>query len=196
MSKCVEIFFDFLSPPSYLAWTQMPGILERTGARAIWRPMFTIGLHQLTENRSPITVPNKAKWVGRDLQRFARKYGVALNPNPHGFINILPSDRAAALAESEGTVEQLMAQAYPAMFVDGRDLSDLAVLKDIVTSAGLDAEHYLRSIKTEQIKEWLKNNTQEAADRGAFGAPTFFVGDEMFFGQDRLEFVEQELTVS
>jgi 2-hydroxychromene-2-carboxylate isomerase len=196
MSKTVEIFFDFLSPPSYLAWTQMPGILERTGASAVWRPMFTIGLHELTGNRSPIMVPNKGKWVMGDLQRYARRYGVTLNPNPHGFINILPIGRAAALAEREGVVEQLMAKAYPAMFVDGRDLADAEVLRDILASAGLDADRYLQAITTDEVKDLLKNNTQEAADRGAFGAPTFFVGDEMFFGQDRLEFVEEELAAA
>jgi len=200
MSKTVEIFFDFLSPPSYLAWTQMPAILERTGASAVWRPMFTIGLHELTGNRSPIVVPNKAKWVMGDLQRYARRYGVTLNLNPHGFINILPIGRAAALAEREGVVEQLMAKAYPAMFVDGRDLADTEVIRDVLTSAGLDADRYAQAITTDEIKDLLKNNTQEAADRGAFGAPTFFVrtqtGDEMFFGQDRLEFVEEELAAA
>ena len=200
MSKTVEIFFDFLSPPSYLAWTQMPAILERTGASAVWRPMFTIGLHELTGNRSPIVVPNKAKWVMGDLQRYARRYGVTLNLYPHGFINILPIGRAAALAEREGVVEQLMAKAYPAMFVDGRDLADTEVIRDVLTSAGLDADRYAQAITTDEIKDLLKNNTQEAADRGAFGAPTFFVrtqtGDEMFFGQDRLEFVEEELAAA
>jgi 2-hydroxychromene-2-carboxylate isomerase len=193
MSRTVEIFFDFLSPPSYLAWTQMPGILERTGARAVWRPMFTIGLHQLTENRSPVMVPNKARWIAGDLQRFARRYGVTLNPNPHGIINILPADRAAALAEREGAVEQLMATAFPAMWVDGRDLSDPNVLGEVIAAAGLDASRYLAAIETDEVKSLLKQNTQEAADRGAFGAPTFFVGEEMFFGQDRLDFVEEAL---
>ncbi|HEY5682038.1 MAG TPA: 2-hydroxychromene-2-carboxylate isomerase [Pseudomonadales bacterium] len=193
MSKTVEIFFDFLSPPSYLAWTQVPGIVQRTGASAVWRPMFTIGLHQLTENRSPVMVPNKARWIAGDLQRFARRYGVTLNPNPHGIINILPADRAAALAEKEGAVEQLMATAYPAMWVDGRDLSDPEVLGEVIAAAGLDASRYLAAIETDEVKNLLKQNTQEAADRGAFGAPTFFVGDEMFFGQDRLDFVEEAL---
>ena len=193
MSRTAEIFFDFLSPPSYLAWTQMPGICERTGATVIWRPMFTIGLHELTGNRSPITVPSKGKWIMGDLQRYAKRYGVPLNPNPNGFFNILPSDRAAVVAAREGVLEQLMAKAYPAMFVEGRDLSDLGVLKDIVISAGLDGDHYLEAINTDEVKRELKNNTQEAADRGAFGAPTFFVGEQMFFGQDRLHFVEEEL---
>lgn len=192
-TRNVEIFFDFLSPPSYLAWTQMPAILERTGASATWRPMFTLGLHELTGNRSPIMVPNKGKWIMNDLQLFARKYGVTLTPNPNGFINILPADRAAAFAETEGAIEQLMATAYPAMWVEGRDLSDLDVLADIISNAGLDAQRYLAAIETDAVKERLKSNTQEAADRDAFGAPTFFVGDALFFGQDRLEFVEAAL---
>ena len=194
MSRHVEIFFDFLSPPSYLAWTQVPGMLERTGATATWRPMFTLGLHELTGNRSPITVPNKAKWVMNDLQLHAKKYGVTLTPNPNGFINILPADRAAAFAETEGSVEQLMSSLYPAMWVEGRDLSDLDVLAELIARAGLDARAYLQAITTDAVKQRLKANTQEAADRGAFGAPTFFVGDDLFFGQDRLEFVEAALS--
>jgi len=193
MSKTVEIFFDFLSPPSFLAWTQMPGVLERTGAQAIWRPMFTLGLHELVGNRSPISVPNKAKWVMGDLQLWAKRYGVTLNPNPNGFVNILAADRAACFAEQRGEVEQLMEKAYPAMFVEGRDLADLEVLADIISSAGLDADAYLTAITTDEVKDRLKANTQEAADRDAFGAPTFFVNGQLFFGQDRLEFVEEAL---
>jgi len=84
---------------------------------------------------------------------------------------------------------------YPAMMVDGKDISKPDVLADLLTSAGLDAEYYLQAIQTDEVKDHLKANTQEAADRGAFGAPTFFVGDEMFFGQDRLHFVEEALAV-
>lgn len=194
MSKMVEVFFDFLSPPSYLAWTQIPLIAARTGADVIWRPMFTIGLHDLTDNKSPVMVPNKGKWVRADTMRYAKKYGVTLNYSPHGLINILPADRAAALAEKEGVVEALMEQLYPAMFVDGLDISQPEVLAELFTKAGLDADYYLKAIKTDEVKELLKANTQEAADRGAFGAPTFFVGDNMHFGQDRLHFVEEDLS--
>lgn len=193
MSKKLEIFFDFLSPTSYLAWTQVPKVIEKTGAKAIWRPMFTIGLHQLTENRSPMMVPNKAKWIREDQQLFAKKYGVPLNFNPHGIINILAADRAAAHAEELGEIEILMEKMYPAMWVEGKDLSDLAVLHEIIRTSGLDSDDYIRSIEAKAVKDRLKNNTQEAADRGAFGAPTFFVDDKLFFGQDRLEFVENAL---
>ena len=193
MSKTVEVFFDFLSPPSYLAYTQIPLIAERTGANVIWRPMFTIGLHDLTGNTSPVMVPNKGKWVGADTARYAANYGVTMNPSPHGLINILPAGRAAALAEREGDLEALMAVVYPAMFVEGLDISKPEVLADLFTKAGLDAEFYLNAIKTDEVKDLLKANTQEAADRGAFGAPTFFIGDKMHFGQDRLHFVEEDL---
>jgi len=193
MSKTVEVFFDFLSPPSYLAWTQIPFIAAKTAATVIWRPMFTIGLHDLTDNKSPVMVPNKGRWVRADTMRYAEKYGVTLNYSPHGLINILPANRAAALAEKEGVVEALMEQLYPAMFIEGLDISKTEVLAELFTKAGIDADYYLNAIKTDQVKEMLKANTQEAADRGAFGAPTFFVGDKMYFGQDRLHFVEEDL---
>ena len=193
MSKTVEVFFDFLSPPSYIAYTQIPKIAERTGAKVIWRPMFTIGLHDLVGNTSPVMVPNKGAWVGKDTARYAAGYGVEMRPNPHGLINILPSDRAAAYAEQQGTLEQLMAVVYPTMFVEGLDISKPDVLAELFTKAGLDPQEYLDAIQTDEVKELLKANTQEAADRGAFGAPTFFIGDNMHFGQDRLHFVEEDL---
>lgn len=193
MTRTVEFFFDFMSPPSYLAWTQMPGIIARTGASVRYRPMYTIGLHDIVGNQSPIMVPNKGKWVRDDLQRYARVYGVTLNMNPHGLIKILPSSRAAALAEQEGDLEQLMAVVFPAMFVEGLNLSDIQVVGSLIERAGLDAKRYVDAIQTEEVKALLKNNTQEAADRGAFGAPTFFIGDTMHFGQDRLHFLEQDL---
>ena len=193
MTKSVEIFFDFMSPPSYLAWTQMPAISARTGATVRYRPMYTIGLHDIVGNQSPVMVPSKGKWIGNDLQRYARGYGVTLNMNPNGFIKILPASRAAALAESEGDLEKLMATVFPAMFVEGLNLSDVEVVGALITKAGLDGPRYLEAIKTDEVKDLLKKNTQEAADRGAFGAPTFFIGDTMHFGQDRLHFVEEDL---
>ena len=114
--------------------------------------------------------------------------------NPHGFIKILPASRAAALAEREGDLEKLMAVIFPAMFVEGLNLSEIEVVGALVAKAGLDSARYLESIQTDEVKALLKSNTQEAADRGAFGAPTFFIGDTMHFGQDRMHFVEQDLT--
>jgi len=190
MAKQIEFFFDFLSPPTYLAYTQLPGIVERTGAEIVWRPMFTIGLHQLTGNQSPVMVPNKLKWVKKDQQRSAARYGVPLKNNPHAPLNILPALRGALVALRDGGFDAYCKAMFEAMWLDGKDLGNPEVFAEIVAGAGLDAAHFAAAIEEPEIKEQLKANTQEAADRGAFGAPTFFVGDEMEFGQDRLEFVE------
>jgi 2-hydroxychromene-2-carboxylate isomerase len=193
MAKVLEFFFDFMSPPSYLAWTQIPALVARTGCELRCRPMFTIGLHDIVGNQSPMMVPNKAKWIGGDLQRHARECGVTLKLNPHGLIKILPASRAAALAEREGVLSQLMDVIYPAMFVQGLNLSEVSVVGELLTEAGLDAPRYLEAITTDEVKNLLKRNTEEAGERGAFGAPTFFIGESMHFGQDRLRWVEQDL---
>ncbi len=190
MPNTIEFFFDFLSPPSYLAYTQLPGIAERTGAEIIWRPMFTIGLHQLTGNTSPIMVPNKGVWVRQDVQRFAARYGVPLVINPHVPLNILPALRGALVAQRDGGFKPYCRAMFTAMWVDEADLSDPAIFAAVIEGAGLDAGHFAEAIRSEAIKDKLKADTQEAAERGAFGAPTFFIGDEMHFGQDRLDFVE------
>lgn len=190
MAKQIEFFFDFLSPPTYLAYTQLPGIVERTGAEIVWRPMFTIGLHQLTGNQSPVMVPNKREWVRKDQLRFAKRYGVPLNHNPHAPLNILPALRGALVAQRDGGFDAYCKAMFEAMWVEGKDLGDPQIFAEIVEGAGLDAAHFAAAINEPEIKEKLKADTQEAADRGAFGAPTFFVGEEMQFGQDRLEFVE------
>ena len=135
MPKVLEFFFDFMSPPSYLAWTQMPALVARTGCELRYRPMFTIGLHDIVGNQSPVMVPNKAKWIGGDLQRYAHEYGVTLKMNPHGLIKILPASRAAALAEQEGVLSQLMDVIYPAMFVHGLNLSEVSVVGELLTDS-------------------------------------------------------------
>lgn len=194
MGKTVEFFFDFMSPPSYLAFTQMPGLQARTGAHVVWRPMYTIGLHQITGNRSPIMVPNKAAWIGRDLARFAKRHGVRLADNPHQPVKVVPALRGALAAAELGVQSPYIAAVFHAMWVDARDIGDGPELASILAGAGLDAEAILARTAAPEIKQALIDTTQEAADRGAFGAPSFFVDGELFWGQDRLDFVEEALS--
>ena len=194
MGKTLEFFFDFMSPPTYLAWTQLPGIVARTGADVVWRPMLTLGLFQATGNRPPMTVPNKGKYSGMDLQRFARRYGVPLNPNPHMMtLKIVPPLRGAFVAQERGEFEAYAKAMFEGMHVKGLNIGEADVWPVLLSEAGLDVAAYQAGIEREDIKEKLKANVQEAADRGAFGAPTFFVDGEMFWGQDRLDFVEEAL---
>jgi 2-hydroxychromene-2-carboxylate isomerase len=193
MTRTVEFFFDFMSPPTYLAYTQMPGLIARTGAVVIWKPMYTIGLHQLTGNQSPILVPAKGAWIAKDLARYVKRYGIEFVPNSHQPVKVVPSLRGAIVAQEQGCLGDYISAIFSAMWTKNLNIGDLTVLREILVGAGLDASNILAGIETPEVKAKLVANTQEAATRGAFGAPSFFVGDELYWGQDRLPFVEEAL---
>lgn len=189
----VEYFFDYVSPFAYLADTQLPGLAQRTGAEIVHRPFFLGGVMQATKNSPPITVPNKGRYMFVEIQRWAKRYGVPANPNPHFPVNTLTAMRVAVAALGDPRFGDLHRALFRAVWVDGQNLADEAVLEATVAAAGLDAAALLARAKEQAAKDALRRNTEEAVERGAFGAPTFFVGDEMFWGNDRLDFVEAAL---
>lgn len=193
MPKTIEFFYDVVSPTAYLAATQLPGVVERTGAQLIWRPMFLGGVMQATENRPPGTVKAKGKWMWEDLKRFAKRYGVAFahNPNPHFPMLTLAAQRIAVGVLDTPDFAPFTAAMFKAAWVDQKNIADKAVIAEVLSAAGLDAARLLDLADDKANKDRLKANTDEAVARGVFGAPTFFVGDEMHFGQDRLDFVEE-----
>ncbi len=194
MAKSVEFFFDFGSPASYLAYTQIGKIAARTGAEVIWRPFLIGGIMQATGNRSPIECAPKGKWMIEDLGRFARRYGVAFNMNPHFPINTLPLMRGAIAAQDGDCLTPYADAIFQAMWIDGKNMADPEVIGEVLTGANLNAAQIIAATQDQEVKDKLKANTQEAFERGAFGAPTYFIDDVMHFGQDRLDFVEDALT--
>ena len=195
MSKSVEFYFDFGSPTSYLAYTQLPKICAETGAALVYRPVLLGGVFQATGNASPIAVPAKGRYTLIDMTRFARRYGVPMKMNPHFPINTLTLMRAATgiqLRQPE-RFEALLACVFKGMWVDALNLGDPAVLGPLLAEAGFDPQALLALTAEQEVKGVLKANTEAAIKRGMFGAPTFFVGNEMFFGQDRLDFVREAL---
>ncbi|WP_315808350.1 2-hydroxychromene-2-carboxylate isomerase [Pseudomonas sp. C9-3] len=195
MSKSVEFYFDFGSPTSYLAYTQLPGICAEAGAELVYRPVLLGGVFQATGNASPIAVPAKGRYTLIDMTRFARRYGVPMKMNPHFPINTLTLMRAATgiqLRQPE-RFEALLACVFRGMWVDALNLGDPAVLGPLLAEAGFDPQALLALTAEQEVKDALKANTEAAIKRGMFGAPTFFVGNEMFFGQDRLDFVREAL---
>lgn len=195
MSKTLEFYFDLVSPASYLAWTQLPELCAQTGARLIYKPMLLSAVLQATGNTPPLAVPAKGRYVMHDLLRHARRYGVELRLNPHFPFNSLTLMRlliAIQLHQPE-RFEAAMCSLFPAFWAQGENLNDPSTLHARLNSAGFDAQHWLACATTPEVKEALKANTDEAVRRGAFGAPSLFVGDELFFGQDRLEFVREAL---
>jgi len=193
MSRELEFFFDVGSPASYLAWTQAPGLCRRTGATLRYRPMLLGGVFKATGNASPAAVPAKGRYSGRDMQRFARRYGVTLTMNPHFPVNTLMAMRLATAALDSEQRDTVLAALFEGLWLRERDLSDIDVLGKTLTEAGLDPAHWAAEAQDQAVKDRLKATTGEAVERGVFGAPTFFVGEEMFFGQDRLDFVEEAL---
>jgi 2-hydroxychromene-2-carboxylate isomerase len=194
MAKTVEFYFDFGSPYSYLAYRALPGIAAAHGAQIVWRPMLLGGVFKATGNHSPVEIPAKGKWLHQDLQRWAARYGAVFNNNPHFPINTLVLMRGAAGMQMRGSdFAKYMEAIFHAMWEEPRNLGEPRELAAVLRQAGFDADAFLSLVNDAAVKEQLKKNTEEAVARGVFGAPTFFVGDEMFWGQDRLDFVAAAL---
>ncbi|HOZ27217.1 MAG TPA: 2-hydroxychromene-2-carboxylate isomerase [Hyphomonadaceae bacterium] len=196
MPKQVEFFYDFTSPTAYLAWARLPAIAQRTSAKIIYRPMFLGGVMQTTGNRPPGTLPQKARWMAEDLQRWAKKYNTPYNLNPHFPMMTLMVQRAAQEWVNRPDFDKYLAAIFNAAWRDSKNIADKAVLTEVLSAAGFSPEEFFAATENPANKEKLKATTDEAVARGVFGAPTFFVGDEMHFGQDRLDFVEEALARS
>jgi 2-hydroxychromene-2-carboxylate isomerase len=195
MQKTAEFFFDVGSPAAYLAWTQMPMLCAQANAQLVYRPMLLGGVFQATGNASPMMVPAKGSYMATDLGRFAQRYGVPFRINPHFPINTLQLMRAVVGMQVQHAerFDAFLAMVYPAIWAKGLNLNDPAVVAGMLVEAGFDPAQVFALSSDADIKAALKANTEEAVARGAFGAPTVFVGNAMFFGQDRLDFVREAL---
>ena len=195
MTKTIEFYFDFGSPAAYLAATQLPHIAADTGAELVWKPMLLGGVFQATGNHSPAEIKPKGPYMTTDLKRFARRYGVPFAHNPHFPINTLLLMRGATGLQTQqpDRFADYVKAMYSAVWVDARNMNDPATVGETLQAAGFDAAAVLALANAQDTKDRLKAITQEAVARGVFGAPTMFVGGEMFWGQDRLDFVREAL---
>jgi 2-hydroxychromene-2-carboxylate isomerase len=193
MARTLEFYFDYGSPYSYLADTQVEAIAQRAGAALERKPMLLGGVFKATGNQSPAELPAKSKWSAFDMPMWAHHYGVPFKPNPHFPVNTLALMRGAAAAQLDGLFDRYHPAMFKAMWVDGRNLNDIKEVAAVLTEAGLDAARFGQRIQDQDAKDRLKATSDEAVARGVFGAPTLFVDDMMFFGNDRLPFVELAL---
>ncbi|CAI8961436.1 2-hydroxychromene-2-carboxylate isomerase [Pseudomonas sp. IT-P294] len=196
MSKTVEFFFDLGSPATYLAYTQLPKICEQTNSQLIYKPMLLGGVFKATGNASPATIAAKGRYMFEDLDRYAKRYGVPLKFTAEFPINTLMLMRAVMgmqLRHPERFAAFIDCLFY-ALWVEGRNLNDPTTVAAVLTQNGFDPNQVLALTTDEEVKAALKDNTEKAVQRGVFGAPSMFVGDQMFFGQDRLDFILEALS--
>lgn len=191
----IEFYFDIASTYSYLASTQIDALGERVGVPVRWRPFLLGGVIKATGNRTPIEVPAKARYMLMDLKDWADLYGIAINFPAKFPPNALPVQRVltAVAMQSEDRVRPLAQALFKAYWVDRQDISDLGVLAHLIDAAGFPSVELLARAQDQEVKDRLRQTTDEAVQRGAFGAPTFFVGKRMFWGNDRLPLLERYL---
>ncbi len=193
----VEFHFDFGSPNAYLSHCVIPAIEQRTGAKFDYVPILLGGVFKATNNRSPMEsfagIRNKSEYQRLEMERFIRRYGIAFEFNPFFPMNTLALMRGAIAAQTLGDFERYVDAMFRCMWVKCRKMDDTDVLRSALDESGFDSSRLLELIQTPGIKEQLLTNTNRSVERGAFGSPTFFVGDEMYFGKDRLRDVEEAL---
>ena len=194
----VQFLFDFGSPNAYLAARVIPDIERRTGTKFDYVPVLLGGIYKLTGNSSPADylkgIRNKPDYMALETERFIRRHGITtFRRNPFFPVNTLQLMRGAVAAEAEGVFWPYFQAVYHHMWEDPKKMDDLDVMLEALTSSGIDANKIVARSQDPAVKNRLVALTQDAVDRGAFGSPTFFVNDEMFFGKDQLRDVEEEI---
>ena len=198
MMPKVEFHFDFGSPNAYLAHKVLPAIEERTGVSFGYVPILLGGVFKLTNNQPPMVqfkgVKNKQEYQRLEIVRFIRKHGLtAFKMNPHFPVNTVQIMRGAVAAEMDGQLASYVDALFRHMWEEGKKMDDPEVIRAALDASGIDGARVLARIQDQDVKDKLLQNTEVSVARGTFGAPTFFVGDEIFFGKDRLRDVEEEI---
>jgi 2-hydroxychromene-2-carboxylate isomerase len=196
--SAVQFHFDFGSPNAYLSHKVLPEIERRTGVKFDYVPILLGGIFKATNNRSPMEafagIKNKFEYERLEMKRFIEKHGLSrFQMNPFFPVNTLTLMRGAVAAKMDGDFARYVEAAFHHMWEVPKKMDDPAVIRAALDESGLDGEQLLQRTQDPKVKEQLARNTEESVTRGSFGAPTFFVGDEIFFGKDRLCDVEAEI---
>ena len=194
----VTFYFDFGSPNAFLSHRVIPAIEQRTGVRFTYVPILLGGLFKLTGNQSPVAayagIKNKLDYARLEMRRFIERHQIDdFRPNPHFPIDTLHLMRGAIAAREAGVSETYIDCVYDDMWTRGLDMGQPDIVARSLSAVGLPVERILALAQSPEVKQQLRDNTQAAFTKGAFGSPSFLVGDELFFGKDRLRDVEEEI---
>lgn len=198
MTVQIQFHFDFGSPNAYLSHRAIPAIEQRTGQRFEYVPILLGGVFKATGNVSPAVslqgIKNKPEYQGIETRRFLAQHGIEdFRPNPHFPVNTLQLMRGAFVAQREGCFERYVDEVYRHMWCEPKKMDDPEVIRAALEESGLPADVILQGTQDPQVKAQLMASTEDAVARGVFGSPSFFVGEELYFGKDRLREVEEEI---
>lgn len=197
MAKSFEFLFDFGGPNSYLAHKMLPDLCAQTGAEVVYTPILLGGLFKLTNNQAPLMryaeTPAKRNYEMLEFDRFVKAHSIPFRMNPHFPINSLHLMRGAVAAQHLGCFMPYVETVMTAMWETGANMGEADIVRATLDAAGLDSAAILAKADDPEVKAELVANTEKAAERGAFGVPTFFVGDDMFWGKERLGQVAEAL---
>lgn len=188
MTKNVTFCFDFGSPYSYLAYNNLNSIREAGGEVTIM-PVLLGGIFKATGNQPPATVQKKGEYMFKDINRWSKKLGIPFKMNPYFPILTVPHMRGAVLAQRENILEKYMQVMFEAIWVKAMNLNDQEILTNIAEKSGIDPNQFAEEISSDEIKNKLRENTEFAISKGAFGVPTYYLDDEMFWGIDSVKFL-------
>lgn len=196
--KTVEFQFDFGSPNAYLAHRVIPQIEARTGATFTYCPVLLGGLFKLTANQSPMMafsgIPNKMAYENLEMRRFIARHAIPFQMNPHFPVNTLLMMRMATAAAMDGGLKELADMAFRLMWETPKKMDDPEIVATELAAAGIDSTGLMQRAQDSDVKQRLMSVTEEAAKRGAFGSPTFFIGEDIYFGKNTLREIEDRLT--
>ena len=195
MSKKIEFYFDFASPTTYLAFYRLQELAQKHDAQIEFKGVLLGGVFKATGNTSPVLLPPKGRYMALDLPRFAKRYKVDMNFNPFFPINTLPLMRGYYAAKELGVEMDYMKMVFDGMWLHKMNFSKPEALIQILKDLNIDEEKFQSLVSSDAIKNQLKETTDELVKRGGFGVPTMYLEKEMYFGQDRLDFIEEVLAV-
>jgi len=198
MTKTVDFYFDFASPNAYLSHQVVPGIEERTGTKFNYIPVLLGGIFKATNNKPPMEaffgILNKNEYQSVEMKRFQERHGIdKFKMNPHFPVMSLQIIRGAVGAQQDGYLDKYIDEVLKHMWEEPKKMDDPEVIKEAFTESGFDADRLMNQMQDPNIKAQLIENTENAVKRGTFGIPTFFVGDDIYFGKDTLWQVEEAL---
>ena len=192
MIKPLEFYFDFISPYSFLAHKQIRKIENKEGVKIIYKPILLGGLHNLHGIKAPAFIPAKAKHMVRDCKLIAEKNNIRFKFNSYFPIRSLNLMRGVLVAEEDNVKKYYIDNIFNTIWQDGLNMNDAIVIQKILQNLNINPKTFSLRTTSSLIKDLLRKKTNEAYEKGVFGAPTFIVNSKIFWGQDRIEFALKE----